>query len=1523
MADPARTDLSSARIVLLGTGTHDPGSDLPDISAVADTLADLRVALSERCGVADGRISTVLDAPSPMEMGDAVAQAMTDADDLLVLYYVGHGLIGETGTLRLACRASPATGDLDHRSLAYGTVRRYLANYLSNGPGRSVVVVLDCCFSGRVVGSLGDVGDLAAVSGGFVLTSAGRYELAMAPRGERHTAFSGALLRLLRTGDATLPADISLLDAVRYLTRELPEAGFPRPRCRADGLAGTRILTTNPMVPRPIVDPGIRRPGPGSHDRAPYRGLTGFDTSDAAWFFGRDRDVTTLIEAMSRRYDDPAPLLVLGASGAGKSSLLRAGLVPALSHGELPVPGSARWPCRVCVPDDAPFTALAEALAPVLRQPAEELSIAFAQKESALAEALAGRVDPAERIVLVVDQFEQVYTACQDENDRNRFISALCAAATAERPRILLVLGVRADFYGRCAEHAGLAAALREHVVVGPLRVGELRDVIERPAALAGLDVAAGLVDLLLADLGVHLPFAEDDPAPYEPGRLPLLSHALLSTWRTAADGPLTIEGYQATGGIGGALAHTADQALANLALISPHAPDLARRVLLRLVRVGDGSDDTRRRVSRAQLVAEFPDAGVLDVVLATLTAADTRLLTADEDTVQLAHEALISAWPTLHGWLAGDRAGVLAAQQLADAAERWAADGEDPGQLYQGVRLELAESLLDDTELHDGAGLMSRPYIGALSRRFLAASKASRDTARRVARSRRRRGRVAVAVIAVLLLVAGVAVTATVTSSRQRDAQQLLVTARTVLAAADARRTDHPVDALRWGITGAGLANSAADAQTTKAAHDGLVNTIAGSWYYGALHTTGDLAGIDTGPDDWLLTLTGRGQVGLWDTSTVGSARSVPLGSVGGPVSQAVFLPTRHLLITVAVAGPLTVWSLADRHTPHQLGSTAAGPVPITAIRSTQDGTRLVTGDDKGSVAVWNLADPYNPFRQGTASPPCAPHCHPIQDIAIRPDGTSMVSVDRNVATTWFIPRSGDPHRGPDLQLPALESVAPNTRSFDHRSIRPVLDTRIATSIRPDGAAVAVGGSAGTDTAAALLTGAPDQPDPAAADHLRTLAPLPGHELHVDEMQFSHDGTEVATVGADRSVRLWDVTDPAHPVLRRQLADQLGPIAGLAFSTGDDMLLLATQDGTVAEYLTHGLVIPNGPVSAPAGQRLVWVDPEQGELMTKKVSDTGIVAIGDPVGHLLVIGTAAGDSSTTTTSGGVLSYIPSDAGDGTVSMWRLGAELSATRLDTIDHQHTPTALALGPADHLLVVGNGVGGITLWDLTQPNTHHLLAAMENTALGIGTVEITSAAVSQDGHNLAVGTAGSGVLLLDISRAANPVVRARLTEPTGSVHGLVFSPDGSTLTAGSSDGVLRFWDTRGRPTLAAAKPNSAGPVVAAAYDPNTPLLATGAADGSVTLWDATDPRQPIALQTVPGPSQGAAVVQFTPDGTGLIATDGYRTLSRWSVRIAVALARDPVQVACGLVGDGLTKAEWEADPYLSKYSYRPLC
>lgn len=475
---------------------------------------------------------------------------------------------------------------------------------------------------------------------------------------------------------------------------------------------------------------------------APYVGLVAFQPDDADRFFGRDALVAGLVQrSRERRF-----LGVFGPSGCGKSSVLRAGLVAQLTAEH--TSGNGRYPVAVVfTPGRHPVEECAVQLAGLLgHSPAALRAEISADPESLHLRIRQACADhPAQGdVVLVVDQFEEVFTLCGEEDERTRFIDALIIAATAETSRTRVVLGVRADFYGHCAHYPQLVATLRDgQILVGPMSADELRQAITQPAEHAGYRVETALVARVIAD------------AVGQPAALPLVSHALLETWRRRRGTTLTLTGYQAAGGIQHALAHTAEAAYTNL---NNDQQELARQIFLRLTALGDGTEDTKRRASRTELDADHPDTTfVLDQLV------HARLITIDQDHVELAHEALIRHWPRLRDWLADDRDGLRIHRDLTDATRAWEAVDRDPDTLYRGTRLLAA---LDwATSRH--------PSLTPREEEFLDTSWSVWDDEHAAARRRTRRLYPVVALLAVLLVVAtAVAVHADKTATEHRAAR-------------------------------------------------------------------------------------------------------------------------------------------------------------------------------------------------------------------------------------------------------------------------------------------------------------------------------------------------------------------------------------------------------------------------------------------------------------------------------------------------------------------------------------------------------------------------------------------------------------------------------------------------------------------------------------------------------------------------------------------------------------------------------
>ncbi|GAA0421403.1 helix-turn-helix domain-containing protein [Streptomyces luteireticuli] len=527
-----------------------------------------------------------------------------------------------------------------------------------------------------------------------------------------------------------------------------------KPLTPALARACDRALDTGGLLEKALAAPDDR--GGPADETCPYRGLASYGPDDARWFFGRARATAALV-GRTVESRGTGPLLVVAPSGAGKSSLLRAGLLPALVRGALPTEGAG--PVVLLTPGEDPVAHLLSRLAGATAVPRDVLA-------QALGRSAADFADAAGRPVLVVDQFEETFTLCRDTRERRVFVRALHALATRGAS---VVLGVRADFYGQCLAHPELVAALRDgHLPLGPMNLAQLREAITGPAREAGLTIEPGLVEILLRDAAMTTDTtgaAGDTAAPLRPGILPLLSHALLATWQHRENGALTVAGYQLTGGISGAVAATAERAYTGL---SPQRQSAARQLLLHLVQVNE-TGETGRRMERHRLLERAGDPGTAVAVLDAF--ADARLVTLDADHVELAHEALLRAWPRLREWIDEDRAGLRTRQALLEAAEAWAREDRDPGLLYRGTRLAVAREWAADP--------VRRAALGRLAREFLDGAAAQEAAERQREQRRTRRLRWLVASLVVLLALSLVTGGLALRQNRASEKQRRLVASR------------------------------------------------------------------------------------------------------------------------------------------------------------------------------------------------------------------------------------------------------------------------------------------------------------------------------------------------------------------------------------------------------------------------------------------------------------------------------------------------------------------------------------------------------------------------------------------------------------------------------------------------------------------------------------------------------------------------------------------------------------------------
>jgi WD40 repeat protein/transcriptional regulator with XRE-family HTH domain len=515
---------------------------------------------------------------------------------------------------------------------------------------------------------------------------------------EKFTTF-GDLLRYLRRRAGLTQIEMSI--AVGYsnaqISRLEQNLRLPDPATIAARFVPVLDLDDEPIVATQLLQLAthMQREDAPASGLCPYKGLNYFDETDADLFIGREALTDKLVERFlsqpsSGSLHEQRFLAVVGASGSGKSSLVRAGLVPALQWNQ----ASADWNIHVFTPGAHPLESLAKSL---LQQNKSDGTIARLMDDLArdthslhLFNKRSTQSENTARVLLVIDQFEELFALCRSETERTLFIDNLLTSASELDGPTGVIITLRADFYAHCAAYVQLREALAHHQeYIGPMSEEELRRAIEEPARHGHWELEPGLVDLLLHDAG----------AGHEPGALPLLSHALLETWQRRRGRSLTLSGYTSSGGVRGAIAETAESVFTDQLTNTQQA--IARRIFLRLTELGDEmlTGDTRRRATFNELILKPDEAAITHGVLKSL--ADARLITTSEDSVEVAHEALIREWPTLRGWLEDNREGLRLQRQFTDGAQEWQMMKREPDMLYRGARLvqlrEWAQSHVDE----------------------------------------------------------------------------------------------------------------------------------------------------------------------------------------------------------------------------------------------------------------------------------------------------------------------------------------------------------------------------------------------------------------------------------------------------------------------------------------------------------------------------------------------------------------------------------------------------------------------------------------------------------------------------------------------------------------------------------------------------------------------------------------------------------------------------------------------------------
>ncbi|MFN3539214.1 MAG: hypothetical protein ACK40J_04005 [Rhodococcus sp. (in: high G+C Gram-positive bacteria)] len=1163
--------------------------------------------------------------------------------------------------------------------------------------------------------------------------------------------------------------------------------------------------------------PGRRTVDPVKGD-PPYKGLEAFEPADAEWFFGRD----DVIERLGTRVREALGsgggiVFVVGASGSGKSSLLRAGLASRFPGSEV----------HSGVGDIRAFPERAESFAP--------------------------------GSVLVLDQAEELWTLATPL-ERENFLRAAVALPSAGS---VLVVGLRADFYQNAVSEDALLAGLSDNpVVVGRLTESQLREVIVSPAAKAGVSVEAALVQVLVGELGPRgSQFAHDS------GALPLLSHALLTTWQVSSGRTLTVSDYLATGGIGGAVGQSAEEVFSALTAEQQRE---TRRIFMRLVNLDD-EVVTRRRVDRVELFNGDENAvAVTDVDIVVERFAARRLLTVGEETVQITHEALLTAWQRLREWLDDDRQWLVEHRRLTQAAELWENNDRDDGSLLPESRLALVQESL---------GPVRRRDLNSVERRYL---DASANRIEQQNRSDRRRRRTLETLVTALALLTVLAVTLAVTAFVARsDANNRRVEAERAEAEAVSRQIAGVAGQLRTRDPGlaAYFALASYEVDPTAEARSSLLDSS-------AIHTPVRLLGVEGGavtavdPRGNIVATAGSdGRVRMWSLAD-GHAK---LGEIVLRDARVLTFDPQGSVLAVGGSYGVELWDVANPSVPMLLSRIDA--TGVSSLSYSPDGRLLLVGTQDDTLPVLDVAEPTAPRTIGGVSQPGSSTATEFS-----PDGRFLVTAGPGRAMRlWDATR---------LAVPASAQSVPLLDVPSDGSTY----TALQLAFSPDGTTL-IAGTTGREVLRWAVDGG----------RLTALPALTGFTSYVNDVAFSGDGVLIAAASSDNTTKVWDADSGT---LQRTLP---GPIevTSLAFSPDRSSIVTASGDGITRIWplpgpalVDAGDTIYQNPIGASDTRMLVGAGSRAPATIVWDVTD-----VENPVASApLVIGDGAQQTGAVAlTADGTRAAVGITTGG--FQLWDTTDLTDPVALGGIREATTSLTAGLvfdGTGTLLVVSGQNSNDVSLWSLADPTTPRALSTLEAGNYPAGM------ALSPDGSVLVIASVGGVVELWDISDPTDPRRRTTLGGFGSDVQAVAISPDGRTLAAGSADRSIRLWDMENpdNPQHLSRIVGPSSPIWSLSFDRSGTRLAAGEGGSTLWLWNVGDRYAPEEYAALTAYGQRVYTAVFGAGGQVLFGGGSARDLRMWQTEPDEVRSR-----LCESGGSVVTEAEW--DRYLPGVPYRQLC
>lgn len=1271
----------------------------------------------------------------------------------------------------------------------------------------------------------------------------------------------------------------NLLD---YWANELYHARYDAP--------DATLAEYNP-VSAPVID----------EEFCPYLGLKTFGTNKHPFFFGRN----LLVDAMVEKLKYNRFLAIVGPSGSGKSSVALAGLLPQIQKGALH--GSRHWRCLTpMVPGADPQANLARIL-----NPEKAADIDWVQQTAERSQHdptfLANMIDSAsdQPAVIVVDQFEEIFTFCQDNDKRRAFINTLLELIQMPSRRHTVIITMRTDMESNMVQWPSLLAFYENSQVrMMAMKSSELREVIEKPAELVGLRFEENLVDELIREvLG-------------KPEALPLLQFTLLKLWENRDRNRITVAAYRRLGGGGQALANTADAFYNSL---PPEDKVSVRRIFLRIVRPSVEMEITRDRVLRPMLyefglardwvdriVEQLIEGGLLRLIEGTTPA---------DDMVGLAHESLVRIWPRLAGWLDEERVTQRRRLRLATTAEQWQSSGMDESALLRGLLLEEALRYEDLSTVETRFVEASVEAAHKAEREREAAQQRQLEQAQALAEEQRHRAEESARFVqrlswltAALAVVFVVAVVAALTAARngaiaaesertavenQIVAEQLRGTAEA--SAAEARAAQNAAladanlrataeaearqqrDVAEQNLIEADNARATAVASAAEAeAAQAIAETNAQeAEAQNRLATSRELAAaaidqLNSEPQlSLLLALEAVNKTYAVNQTASAEAEDALYRAL--QASQLQFTLSGHTdwVTDVAFSADGTRWATTSLDNTVKVWDAQSGQVLLTledhsrgvkTVAFSPDGARLATAGNDGFIIVWNtetgtrLGVFKGDDNNGT-----------IQGLEFSPDNIHVVAAYEDFTVRiWNTTTRRSLYRlfGHEGSLTDV-AFSPDGAYFassaeDGRVI--VWDMETGSPIYPinpdDGDPVVVNALTFSPDGTRIVT-ANEDGTVKVWDYLTSnlLFTLFGHTSRVLDVAYSHDGTRLATAGGDGTVKVWQA-DSGQGIY--SLSGHSGGVTSVAFSPDDQLIATSSQDGTAKIWLAEpglGALILSGH-TAPLQSIAFNVT---GDMVATTSDDTTANVWDAATGELVMTFTDQNAAVTDVAFSPDGQFAATTSDDFNVRIWDL--TMGQVQLPLMTHRGPINGVAYNSDGSRLATAGSDGAVRVWD---PVTKQLLLDFELE------VPVNGVAFSPDNLFLATAVDDGRVVIWELSSQAQVLT---LKGHEGPVNDVIYSQDGMRLITAGGDGTAKIWDAATGDVLRTFTGHN-GPVLSVAITPDGSRLATASVDKTAKIWN-TETGQ--ALRSLLGHTSTVTGVAFSPDGLRL-ATSGVDRTAR---------------------------------------------